>query len=262
MDDVYLKPCPRCGGDAVSGEAISFSTDWGKGIHCAAQRHTGRLAMTPTERPILFSAEMVRAILAGTKSQTRRVIKPQPDEPVIRLLPRTTYAGNVLWSNVLGTGKYVELDNRKCPYGKPGDRLWVRETWCPVDDTKLDEHGEQWVDYKATPRYAESHPAGWDNEPDSLDALKWKSPMFMPRWASRITLEVVEVRVQRVQDISEEDAIAEGCRGGKQYLGHGDFNEIPPSAEFRDLWDSINAKRGYSFESNPWIWCISFRRVD
>src|SRR5574342_440540 len=130
------------------------------------------------ERPILFSGPMVRAILEGRKSQTRRVAK-------LRSTRRPS--GLVVFS----------LHNR-CPYGAPGDRLWVRETWCPVDDRE--EGGKLWVDYRATPRYSAEHPAGWDAAPADIEALKWRPSIHMPHWASRISLEVTDVRCERLQD--------------------------------------------------------------
>lgn len=210
-----------------------------------------------SDKPILFSSEMVRAILGGRKTQTRRVIKPQP-----------TLDGNAwAWKGYADVphGKWWEYAKVcgacRC---QVGDRLWVRETWCPVDDTFI-EGGTKWVDYRATPQESETHPAGWNNDPDSPDALKWWPSIFMPRWASRITLEVTDVRAQRVQEISEADAMAEGCDA---YINpHGLCTENPrdymmPKDTWRDgfakLWDSINAKRGYGWDVNPWVWVVEF----
>jgi hypothetical protein len=184
------------------------------------------------ERPIIFSGPMVRAILDGSKTQTRRVMKPQP----------------------LSAGPGV------CPYGRIGDRLWVRETWNTVnpegEPTSILYKADGSVMYRPFP----SAEAGWKAEQDaeSLDAQRWNTPIFMPRWASRITLEVTDVRVERVQEISEEDAKAEGVKP--------DPNERPYVEDFREdfehLWDSINAKRGHSWESNPWVWAITFRKLE
>lgn len=187
------------------------------------------------ERPIIFSGPMVRAILAGTKTQTRRVVKPQPSSGV-------RYSPFVPSGIEDGHGR--ELRPRYCV----GDTLWVRETWCPVDDTSMG--GEKWIDYRATPRYSAEHPAGWYEAPDDAEALKWNASMFMPRWASRITLEVTDVRVQRVQEISEADARAEGMESCTAY------------DQYRALWDLLNAKRDYSWSSNPWVWAITFRRIE
>lgn len=182
------------------------------------------------ERPILFSGPMVRAILEGRKTQTRRVKKPQPiDLGVIHIV------GQI-----------------KCPYGQPGDRLWVRETFCP-----------DWCDeviYRADdPTGRAARDAGYSHEP------KWKPSIFMPRWASRIDLEVVGIRAERLQEISEDDALAEGCEpGGGACSGPMDpveYDGYTASDEFAALWDSINAKRGHSWESNPWVWVVEFKRV-
>jgi len=198
------------------------------------------------ERSIIFSGPMVRAILAGRKTQTRRVLKPQP-------------AGLVN-----GMPYYEGRDAAKlptCPYGKAGDKLWVREA-CYI--TKACEDGAPLCDpvviYRADG--CEDQPNGYVSRPS----------IHMPRWASRITLEVVSVRVERLQDISEANAEAEGvsrccpfgvCNGGG-FIG-GDENcrcaDITPTQVFAHRWDSINGKRGYSWDSNPWVWAIEFRRV-
>ncbi len=222
------------------------------------------------DRPIIFKDEMVRAILEGRKTQTRRVMKPQPEAG----LEFTPFAP---FGVVNGKG-----DRLICRHGKPGDRLWVRETWCPVDDTELD--GERWVDFRATPRYALSHPAGWDNDPDNPEALKWRPSIHMPRWASRITLEITDVRVERLQDISEEDAKAEGAQYFPNLPGMSPWGqdnrwsmEQPESVEqclgtaryaFANYFCKLagDASTGIHdprpWDSNPWVWVIEFRRVE
>jgi hypothetical protein len=190
------------------------------------------------ERPILFSAEMVRAILEGRKTQTRRVIKPQP--PHWRW---NDYRWDDECINVATdddkSGYYV-----KCPYGFLGDRLWVRETWqkCPTCGL---------LNYRAT-----RNTPGICAHCNGKLGL-WKPSIFMPRRVSNILLEVTGVRVERLQEISEEDAEAEGV----------DFIPSAPAAlnhrtAFAGLWDSINAKRGYPWESNPWVWVITFKRLE
>ena len=179
------------------------------------------------ERPIIFSGEMVRAILDGRKTQTRRVIKPQPDHI-------HTFQKGILLPQI--GDKEI-----RCPYGQPGDRLWVRETWAknnPVLDAK--------VCYRA--------------DLMSPDLGKpWKPSIYMPRWASRITLEIVNVRVERVQEITEADVIAEGI--GAFTLARGVLSDAPPDPrwKFIELWNSINANRGYGWEINPWVWVIEFK---
>jgi len=177
----------------------------------------------PIERPVLFSGPMVRAILEGRKSQTRRVVKPQPPHGIKSVYaPITRDPGN--WQGVASDdliGWYG-----RCPYGIPGDRLWVRETF------QRARGGFQYrADGITTPR-------------------AWKPSIFMPRTASRITLEVTGVRVERLQDISEKDARAEGVDAAPCFC-------IP----YRRLWDSLNAKRGFGWEKNPWVWCISFSKA-
>lgn len=242
--------------------------------------------MSAKERPIIMSAPMVRAILDGRKTQTRRVIKPQPELPEPDChRDHTPKHPAPYWdaycserptpSNPRGMSDQWcawQVDDRqclpcfRCPYGAPGDRLWMRETYCPVDDREFG--GEQWIDYRATPRYEAEHPAGWENDPSDPAALKWRSSMFMPRSASRITLEITDVRVQRVCEITEADARAEGhpiTWDGKGY------DPPPPEVDswqgygrysFSLHWITLNAKRGFGWAENPWVWCISFRRVD
>lgn len=184
------------------------------------------------ERPILFSGPMVRAILEGRKTQTRRVVNHQSYFPA----NRQTWP---LDANGLGAPGAIS-----CPYGNPGQRLWVRETWQPGPDDS--------VAYRAS---------------DDMNHNQWKPSIFMPRWASRITLEVTDVRVERVQAISRLDIVAEGWPHDERQALQiaqviaGLDDEVIDDASiewFADLWDSINAKRGYSWESNPWVWVITF----
>lgn len=190
------------------------------------------------EQPILFSGEMIRAILRGRKTQTRRVIKPQPkSQPYPYQFPSGEWAwkSNTPHQFGLTTGHF-------CPYGQPGDRLWVRETW-------YRQFGGSEIVYRA------------DGE---QGIHKWDSPLFMPRKSSRITLEIIGVRIERVQDISEDDC-------DKEIFG-GDFphNVIPDYGFhggmsiqecFAVIWDSLNAKRGYGWDVNPWVWVIEFKRI-
>lgn len=200
------------------------------------------------ERPIIFSAEMVRAIISGRKTQTRRVVKPQTQfwsewYPCVPSDPSEYKAK--CYNSEQHFRKGIALD---FSYGQPGDLLWVRETWRPWP------HPEMWdgIMYKADEAFVKplnlsDHEGFWlSGQCEKID-LRWRSPRFMPRWASRITLEITDVRVQRVQEISEEDAVAEGIADAAYH----------PNS-FAELWDTINAKHGYSWESNPWVWAISF----
>ena len=184
------------------------------------------------ERPILFNSEMVKAILEGRKTQTRRVIKPQPED----------FDGdNILWK-----GRWKPLN--VCPYGQVGDRLWVKETWTPDIFTGK----PLW--YKA------------NGIPDSLKNIRWKPSIFMPRWASRITLEITGLRVERLQEITEEDTIKEGIVMNNRpfegwYWMPNIYSTTNPIVAFEKLWDSLNAKREYSWEQNPWCWVLEFKRI-
>ena len=203
-----------------------------------------------TELPIIFSGEMVRAILAGRKTQTRRVVKPVGndegfiivEEGILRdgeLWPYRSYDGDS-WDD--GNGCEVPL---KCPYGVPGTRLWVRETHSFIlANSRTDS---EIVIYRA------------DRE---VEGQVWRPSIFMPRELSRIDLIVKSARVERLQEISSNDVAAEGCVfawGDRQTLG-GD-EERARWLLFSQLWDRINAKRGYAWASNPWVWVVEFRMV-
>jgi hypothetical protein len=211
------------------------------------------------ERPIVFNGEMVRAILDGRKTQTRRVIKPQP-ESVTRgwLYGGLYFADDSQMQNYLFHNVYGENGT---PYGSAytdgtGDRLWVRETFAldkSYDDLSPSEvrNGDWGIWWKA------DHSS---LRPINAKPGKWRSPIYMPRWASRITLEIVGVRVERVQDINDMDALAEGV----QQVGSIDKTGLTTGETvnaFRNHWDSINAKRGYGWDANPWVWVVEFRKV-
>ncbi len=219
------------------------------------------------EHPILFSSEMVNSILSGQKTQTRRIVKGD-----------LSISGN--------TARYSSPNRRShtwtdlpcylstCPYGIPGDLLWVRETWRAVE---LD-NGNDGILYKADNHFKsiENSQAAadlWcDAYADRKYGNKWRPSIFMPRWASRILLDVTDVQVERIQEISDGDAIKEGiqdvCHCGDYVEGHGYHSghgavSMPGWAteNFSSLWDSINAERGHSWESNPWVWVVSFKVV-
>lgn len=216
-----------------------------------------------TEHPILFSDAMVRAILGGRKTQTRRVIKPQPEWRVIE--PETRFARTGWWwTKPDGTGIHsqpteaalIETFGRSlfdCPYGQPGDYLWVREAWGRSALGKVVYRADGAVRDDSDER------VGWWVGDQFCERLR--PSIHMPRALSRITLEVTGVRVERVQSISEEDALAEGIVWATRETAPGSGRFEPCARdEFALLWDSINAKRGYSWETNPWVWVISFER--
>lgn len=199
--------------------------------------------MNKTEHPIIFSGSSVRAIIEGRKTMTRQVCKIQP-RPWAKLLGHFLPGESIeqIFDGLRIT--WQDGTNIKCPYGQSGDRLWVRETWREVDGH---------ICYAATP---ETNYLGWDG-------WRWRPSIHMPRRYSRLTLEITGVKVERVQDINEENAIAEGIEQDKH---HGywlpGYNTTPVFA-FRELWDSINAKRpGCAWSDNPWVWVIEFRRIN
>ena len=216
-----------------------------------------------TERPIIFSGPMVRAILDGRKTQTRRAVKPK--YPIEFFGGKGEEGDPRCWGyGPCDDGTWALLDNRDgdseswqipCPYGVSGDRLWVRETWgLHRDYERVYETDKKpcvgFLGYLAT------------DDDDSCPKTiinRWRPSIHMPRWASRITLEVVEVRVQRVQDISEADAVAEGCRQHESAILS---RAVGYRATFRELWDSLNANRGHGWATNPWVWAITFKRLE
>lgn len=208
------------------------------------------------ERGILLSAPMVRALLEGRKSQTRRVLRPGQRVEVDRQgYPFVAVRHSCGW----------ERRVVPCPYGQPGDRLWVRETWAGWPNAD----GSVTVAYRASCNNDEFDLVESDGALARVEVVRWRPAIHMPRWASRITLELTDVRVQRAQDISQEDAMAEGVERGdvvtggawRRYTATGPSCEGPRES-FRSLWDSINGERqGYSWADNPWVWALSFRRV-
>jgi hypothetical protein len=236
------------------------------------------------EHPILFTGPMVRAILHGTKTQTRRVVLPQPCNPA-------TFGVSPIWGSGVRDGAFyihaafnhggVRVDELlRCPWGQPSDRLWVRETHALEED-------ESRVVYAAD-REARHFNCTRDQIGDPFylwsdyAPVRWRPSIFFPRWAARLTPELTGVRVERVQSISEEDAIAEGLSRCSKDFGRTwkwgvadrdgwpgtdddgwpwDEFELDPRAAYRKLWDRINAKRGFGWDANPYVWVLSFTRV-
>ena len=255
-----------------------------------------------TDRPIIFSGEMVRAILEGRKTQTRRPVIRYGNSSVKRVLgPTKDGFFDFIFPEERGSSKDGIGHLVKCPFGQVGDRLWVRETFClehqverddlpPFDDgrpirweyegAECDPEGaDTWLQphYRATDPPPELAYEDSDGEP----TVRWKPSIHMPRWASRITLEITEIRVERLQEITEEGARAEGARK---------FTNLPPDPSlypygneprwsmeepksvreclgsaryaFANLWERLYAKKGLGWYANPWVWVITFRRVE
>jgi hypothetical protein len=242
------------------------------------------------ELPILFSGPLVRAILSGAKTQTRRLVKPQP-------APNSPYDGGTSWVfrpkegvhipvGTVGHLTVAEKMGLRCPYGVPGDRLWVRETWGQATSTD----GFGCVAYAAggparvmlCEDHGEGDPYALAGEATGLIAppAKWRPSIHMPRWASRITLEVTDVRVERLQAITEEDARAEGLSewskdGRLTKYGMADRDGLPgtdntgwpwdqwdkdPRVAFARLWDRVYAAAPW--HQDPWVWVVSFKPVE
>ena len=189
------------------------------------------------EVPIPFSGPMVRAILDGTKTQTRRVIKPQP----------ILSAEN---EKVVSEAWRAGFISVKCPYGHVGDRLWVKEA---LISSAYDD-GEPCVKYEADGHIHDDAVWVWKR--------KYLPSMFMPRGLSRITLEITDVRVERLQSISANDCRAEGHPVDAGRSLDQAVHDDAALDWYRDLWDSLNAERGFGWDVNPWVWVISFTAAD
>lgn len=235
-----------------------------------------RGATAVRERPILMSGPMVRAILDGRKTQTRRVAMVRSCGVLVPALgfdPAPAVA--------------------RCPFGTPGDRLWVREAWSAQYDFPTEYRGSRMAWYHDTPpawrlpsnalrTYYRADRTMYDvcdlGEPLGIDlvrhrshgeAPRWTPGIHMPRWASRLTLEVTGVRVERLCDIGEADAEAEGSFAVSEVLKQDAARQAAADGRgdcggrdyFRALWDSLNAARGYGWDANPWVWAITFRPV-
>lgn len=210
------------------------------------------------ERPIIFSTPMVKAILENRKTQTRRIIKPQPKENTIRMYAEETIdfsAKTDRWyAEYLDNGRqWTDSGTTTCPYGTIGDALWVRETFyeCVNNNDRI--------------HYAANRQPIQNTE---TRTYRKRPSIFMPRSASRITLEITDIRVQRLQEITEEDARAEGIAPLDEHktniLTANEWSKERIASlyinQFKSLWDSINAKRA-PWASNPWVWALTFKRV-
>ncbi|MGU9887095.1 ASCH domain-containing protein [Serratia marcescens] len=214
------------------------------------------------ERPVIFNGEMVRAIIDGRKTQTRRIVKSDCMD-----IGEKDDGSRWPWREHDEGGDYWY----PCPFGQVGDRLWVRETWQGplVDEEHLEDYQVN-ADKFQTPEFCE-YAADGGARPEFCDLddnarQGWKPSIHMPRWASRITLEITAVRVERLNDISEEDAKAEGVKPAGDILPDYPDTFLTPKGDFatakvafQRLWQSIYGEESWS--ANPWVWVIEFRRV-
>lgn len=223
------------------------------------------------EKPILFSSEMVRAILSGQKTQTRRTVKCKDlDYSGAGGKDSPEWNDPSHWGFETESGDWFMLKPScvngdyqiPCPYGEPGTRLWVRETW--ADGGYRDPDWACCVAYRAD-NSGMNYLCKEGDEPVCLDTpcklrpegvSRWRPSIFMPRWASRISLEITDVRVERLQDISEADAKAEGVESGVQWKDGFCESYV---MQYERLWNSINGPD--SWNTNPWVWVISFKRI-
>ncbi len=209
-----------------------------------------------TKQSIVFSGDSVREILDGRKTQTRRVITPQPDRLATVTDRRDSFGFLVeRWPKMERMyANFGRCDRIHCPFGVAGSQLSVRETWAV---NSVGVAGPPWMHSAEICYRADGAVMEWacprefvHRERESLRP-SWRSPLFLPRWATRLRVAVTDVRVQRVQDISTHDLGAEGIE-----LSNNDYGA---RNEYRDLWNSLNEKRGYGWDANPWVWAISFR---
>ncbi|UBN55273.1 hypothetical protein [Pantoea agglomerans] len=225
-----------------------------------------------TERGMIFNAEMVRAVLDGRKTQTRRALKLFQN--AVSFTPEWDIDCQEIFV-AMGKKDHTEMNPVlgaiRCPFGAVGDRLWVRETWQAIHDS-LDEFGNvderTWI--PSIPKSSDSYwhavyaeEFGVSNRVDR--GFPWRPAIHMPRWASRITLEITGVRVERLNDISENDARAEGVqplRGGywRHYQPEWTQHQLSARGSFATLWKSIYGEE--SWQASPWVWVIEFKRVE
>lgn len=217
------------------------------------------------ERPIIFSGPMVKAILDGSKTQTRRVVQLQPTSPATIFDVGGDLPVWAIWpSEDLDEAGHPKDHGIKCPYGRPGDRLWVREAFSLVPCSAGCEKYPDGFD----PRVASVHQPNAPHEGvrykatwDRCHSAPWRPSIHMPRWASRITLEVTGVRVERLKEISHEDSVAEGFGPHLQEKTRNAPNgKTWGPLGFSQLWDKINGA-SHPWESNPWVWVVTFRKA-
>lgn len=225
-------------------------------------------------RPILFSTSMVKALLDGRKTQTRRIAKCGNDNCINMKIFVEKYGKKVMCRNHILDERNKEI----CPYGKIGDFLWVRETFWLFSTPHKDV-----VEGKGHQIIKEDFKNGWGNDlfkavyykADEIFKLgRWKPSIFLPRWASRISLEITNIRVESLKNISEEDAINEGIEGYDSPTGGDDYQDYwknytlkdkdvygsdytDPIQSYASLWESINGKGSWNL--NPWVWVIEFK---
>lgn len=206
------------------------------------------------ERPMLFSDPMVRAILSGQKTQTRRVVNPYPPAR------RTIFGYRPSAIIPQQDGAYLAFTDGhegmsfRCPYGQPGDRLWVRECFAIVPRTAYrNSAGVQQTLRPDDDHDAAVYRADWERSAPS----RWRPSIHMPRWACRLVLEIVSVRVERLEEISREDALAEGIEEVRYDIGGPYPSDLSPVEVFSCLWSSINGIE--SWNANPWVWVVEFK---
>ena len=235
------------------------------------------VALVIKETPILFKTPMVEAILSGQKTQTRRIITPQPPEEAVHFTFNKEDGYWFYFTPAAGDLWPCTKDERlTCPYGRPGDQLWVRETWRTSEDEGWIKGYSFLASINEDDGFIEHQPGNkkrdsWWEIAWIKHRSKWRPSIFMPRWVSRIQLRITDIRVEKLQDLRQRDAMAEGSAPEEKIIHGSDVvyckKAIPKATElksenyiggFQKLWDSLNKKRGYSWESNPWVWVIEF----
>jgi hypothetical protein len=245
--------CKFVGGDSASYHSVDVRNIERIGVRWKPYQLAFKKDHSMKEYPILFSGPMVRAILEGRKTQTRRVVKPQPvgNQRIVEGAAHLTVGMNPaddggVWYATDCVNPGTEI---RCPYGVPGDRLWVRETWAARSDC---EPGTAKAKHYLMYRAEGGDPADPMNWHDW--GGRWRPLIHMPRWACRLVLEITSVRVERLQDITDEDARKEGVAITDYYA----MSRHPHRSSFIDLWDSIYG----TWNLNPYVWVVEFRKVE
>lgn len=227
------------------------------------------VAVQIKERPILFAGEMVRAIQADLKTQTRRAINRIPKHGQVRQFKASETPGyDYTFRCKRGLWQDYRADDllKKCPYGQPGDRLWVREAWQVFPKGPLGNWAGVSDDRpQIVSEWNPLHCVCWRADGPLNQDERWRPSIHMPRWASRVLLEITEIRIEQVSEISHEDAIAEGVHRYRDedcykiYTPTTSFGTSSPIKSFASLWDSINGVG--AFDLGSWTWAVSFKRI-
>jgi len=229
------------------------------------------------ERPIIFTGDSPKKILAGTKTMTRRVFKKWQVPKLLDGISHIDYYGKAAYMSIVKKGIYrfaafgdteekcLEqlIEYGGCPYGKIGSKLWVREAWNAGECADKLKPSELWPSF-----WLEDNGGLWYKSDDTIPKSpiskkgKNRSPLFLPKWASRIKIEITNIKAEKIQEISEEDSIKEGCVSTAVLTeDRSDYTGLFAVEKFNDLWNTIHGKKGCSWRINPLVWAIEFKLI-